>query len=105
METNKNQIRNTILWRLLFVCAFLCIGDFAIGQPSREPLFASPQINADNTVVFRFFAPLAKDVKLNVQFERANVPMAKDTSGVWSVKVGPVKPDMYPYHFVVEAFA
>jgi enterochelin esterase-like enzyme len=102
METNKNQIRNTIPWRLLFVCAFLCIGHFVISQPSREPLFASPQINSDNTVVFRFFSPSAKDVKLNVQFERANVPMAKDTSGVWSVTVGPVKPDMYPYHFVAD---
>jgi Putative esterase/Carbohydrate-binding module 48 (Isoamylase N-terminal domain) len=75
---------------------------FAIGQPSRELLFVSPQINSDNTVIFRYFAPSAKDVKLNVQFEKANVPMTKDTSGVWSVTLGPVKPDMYPYHFIAD---
>jgi enterochelin esterase family protein len=28
--------------------------------------------------------------------------MIKDTSGVWSVTVGPVKPDIYPYNFLVD---
>jgi hypothetical protein len=31
--------------------------------------------------------------------------MTKDSSGVWSVKVGPVKPDMYPYCFVVDGIS
>ena len=79
--------------------------DFAFSQPARVPQFVSPQVNTDNTVVFRLFAPSARDVKLNAQFERANVPMTKDTSGVWNVKVGPVKPDMYPYHFVVDGIS
>lgn len=100
METNRDHRCNTLLVRLLFVCVILCTANFAISQPFREPLFVSPQINSDNTVIFRYFAPSAKDVKLNAQFEKTNVPMVKDTSGVWSVTVGPVKPDMYPYHFV-----
>jgi enterochelin esterase family protein len=29
--------------------------------------------------------------------------MQKDTSGVWSVTVGPVKPDIYPYSFWVDS--
>lgn len=93
----KNDIR-----RSLFLLATVCMSAFAICQPPRVPQFVSPQVNNDNTVAFRFFAPSAKDVKLNVQFERANVPMTKDTAGVWSVTLGPVKPDMYPYHFVVD---
>ena len=28
--------------------------------------------------------------------------MTKDTSGIWSVTVGPVKPDIYPYSFKVD---
>ena len=28
--------------------------------------------------------------------------MTKDSLGVWSVKVGPVSPDMYPYNFIVD---
>lgn len=62
----------------------------------------SPEVNADNTVTFRFLAPKASDVKLSVQFERGQVPMTKDTSGLWTVKVGPAKPDMYPYCFIVD---
>ena len=86
----------------MLVTASLFMAGFAMSQPPRVAPFVSPQVNPDNSVVFRLLAPSAKEVKLNVQFEKANVPMTKDTSGVWSVKLGPVKPDMYPYHFVVD---
>jgi enterochelin esterase family protein len=62
----------------------------------------SPQVNPDKTVTFRFLAPLAKDVKLSAQFESGPVAMTKDTNGVWSVTRGPVKPDIYPYFFLVD---
>ncbi|XWW47429.1 esterase [Fibrella sp. USSR17] len=74
----------------------------ALAQPPGGPVVVSPQVNADNTVTFRLQAPAAKDVKLNAQFEKAPVAMTKDAQGVWSVTVGPVKPDMYPYSFVVD---
>ena len=93
---------NKGIMRLLLVSASLFMAGFAMSQPPRVAPFVSPQVNPDNSVVFRLLAPSAKEVKLNVQFEKANVPMTKDTSGVWSVKLGPVKPDMYPYHFVVD---
>ena len=28
--------------------------------------------------------------------------MTKDSVGIWSVTVGPVQPDIYPYSFVVD---
>jgi len=95
-------MKNFGIMRSLLVTASLFMAGFAISQPPRVAPFVSPQVNPDNSVVFRLLAPSAKEVKLNVQFEKANVPMTKDTSGVWSVKLGPVKPDMYPYHFVVD---
>jgi enterochelin esterase-like enzyme len=88
--------------RWLTVLAILCISNSVTGQPGRRPPAVSPQINPDRTVVFRFPAPAAKEVKLDAQFEKSPVPMAKDTAGVWSVVVGPVEPDLYPYHFVVD---
>ncbi len=90
------------LMRSLVLTAAIGLSGAAMGQPPRVPSFISPQVNTDNTVVFRLYAPLAKDVKLNTQFERGNKPMIKDTTGVWSVTLGPAKPDMYPYHFVVD---
>lgn len=101
VKQNACMKNSSIIRSLLFV-AVLCASGFVRSQPPRTPQFVSPQVNQDNTVAFRLYAPSAKEVKLNVQFERANVPMKKDSSGVWSVTLGPVKPDMYPYHFVVD---
>jgi hypothetical protein len=65
-------------------------------------LVLSPQVNPDKTVVFRYLAPSAKDVRLSTQFEKGPVAMKKDSKGIWSVTVGPVNPDIYPYNFIVD---
>jgi enterochelin esterase-like enzyme len=85
---------------LLPLLVLYCIS--VSGQPPRGPLARSPQINPDKTVVFRYSSPAAKDVKLSAQFEKGPVQMVKDASGTWSVTVGPVKPDIYPYNFIVD---
>ena len=90
---------------LLLVAAVLGLPCFAIAQPQRVPAFVSPQVNKDNTVIFKLFAPAAKDVKLSTQFHQGNAPMTKDSAGVWSVTLGPAKPDMYPYNFVVDGIS
>ncbi|NID12080.1 esterase [Fibrivirga algicola] len=94
---NQQLIRQ--IW-LVWAVFGLSVG--ALAQPPGGPVVVSPQVNADNTVTFRLQAPAAKEVKLNAQFEKAPVAMTKDAQGVWSVTVGPVKPDMYPYSFVVD---
>lgn len=71
-------------------------------QPARGPIVVSPQVNTDNTIVFRYLAPQAKDVKLSGQFLKEPVAMTSDSLGVWSVTVGPVNPDIYPYSFKVD---
>ncbi|OLY95033.1 enterochelin esterase [Cnuella takakiae] len=83
----------------------LCCTTVAMAQAARVPQFSSPEVKADNTVAFKLYAPAAKEVKLSAQFEKAAVPMTRDSAGVWSVTVGPVKPDMYPYNFVVDGMA
>lgn len=80
----------------------LCLSSIAQSQPPRGQLVVSPQINTDKTVTFRYVSASAKDVKLSAQFEKAPLQMTKDASGVWSVTVGPVKPDIYPYNFIVD---
>ena len=71
-------------------------------QPPRGPIVVSPQVNPDKTLVFRYLAPLASEVKLSGQFLKEPVNMQKDSSGIWSVTVGPIKPDIYPYNFNVD---
>jgi len=93
---------NKLLSRFMLSLGILGISIASIGQPPRGPLVISPQVNADNTVTFRYLAPSAKKVLLGgSQFGADQVPMTKDSIGIWSVTVGPVKPDVYPYSFAV----
>ncbi|ADB37464.1 esterase [Spirosoma linguale] len=94
-----------LLHRIWFFWAAFGLYTGALAQPPGGPVVVSPQVNPDNTVTFRLQAPTAKDVKLNAQFEKAPVAMTKDAQGVWSATVGPVKPDMYPYSFIVDGIS
>lgn len=88
---------------LLCTWMMLCIFSFAKSQPPRGPLVISPQVLPDKKVTFRYLAPSAKEVKLGgSQFGAAQVPMVKDSVGIWSITVGPVRPDIYPYSFTVD---
>ena len=79
------------------------ISGIAFSQPPRGPFVVSPQVLPDKKVTFRYLAPSAKEVKLGgSQFGANQVPMIKDSSGIWSVTVGPVRPDIYPYSFTVD---
>src|SRR5215213_6610812 len=71
-------------------------------SPNAPPAFESIEVHKDNSVTFRYYARNAKEVKINTQLAPGVQPMTKDANGVWSVTLGPVKPDIYPYHFVVD---
>ena len=69
----------------------------------------SPDVHDDGTVTFRLRAPAAKDVQLAgvavltaLKKSGQGVPFAKGDDGVWSLTVGPLKPDMYAYHLLVD---
>lgn len=96
-------MRNTTVLWLLFTWANLCLSAFVMAQPPRGPFVVSPQVLPDKKVTFRYLAPSAKEVRLaGGQFGASNVPMIKDSIGIWSVTVGPVRPDIYPYNFIVD---
>lgn len=71
-------------------------------QPSRAPQLQSPVVHSDGTVTFSVRAPNAQKVELSGQFQRGNQPMTRDTNGVWSITVGPIEPNLYPYNFVID---
>ncbi len=78
-------------------------GKSSQAQPPRGPFVISPQVSADRSVTFRYLAPSAREVKLGgSQFGASQLPMQKDTLGIWSITVGPLKPDIYPYSFTVD---
>jgi enterochelin esterase-like enzyme len=85
---------------LYIICAWLA-SIASVAQ--RPPSIASPQVHADNSVTFKYYSRTAQKVFLSGEFLTARQEMTKDTSGVWSITVGPIKPDIYPYSFFVDS--
>lgn len=97
------QMTTTFIRRFVLATGIICCVCSVIAQPPRGPFVISPQVHADKKVTFRYLAPSAKEVKLGgSQFGAAQLPMTKDSIGIWSITVGPIKPDIYPYSFTVD---
>ncbi len=79
------------------------LGSSLAGMAQRPPAISSPDVHPDHRVTFRYFSRNAKKVTLNGEFLAAPVAMTRDTAGIWSVTVPPVKPDVYPYSFSVDS--
>jgi enterochelin esterase-like enzyme len=64
----------------------------------------SPELLPDNRVIFRVAATNAHQVGVFVDWMKtgAREAMTKDSSGVWNVTLGPVKPGIYIYNFIID---
>ena len=62
---------------------------------------AQPRTNDDGTVTFQYKNDSAKTVLVDVQFA-GRKEMTRGADGLWTVTLGPVAPDMYPYCYVVD---
>src|SRR6187402_1970005 len=92
-----------IFLALLFISVFCC-SDYSMAQPNLNapPVFQSTEVHKDNTVTLRFYAPKATEVRVSTQMVKGTPALTKGANGVWETTIGPVKPDLYPYCFVVD---
>jgi enterochelin esterase family protein len=88
--------------RTYYIAGIVLLISYSL-HAQRPPLLHSPEVHADNTITFRYYSKNAQNVSVSGEFLSAAKPMQKDTSGVWTVTVGPVKPDIYPYSFRVDS--
>lgn len=65
----------------------------------------SPRVTPKGEVTFRLNAPQAKHVELSAQFLKGNKPLQKDSSGIWTLTLDQITPDIYPYNFIVDGTA
>lgn len=84
---------------LLFI---LSLSSACLGQSFRLNPIISPEVHPDRRVTFRFNAPNAKKVELSGQFQSVNRELHQREDGIWTITVGPIEPDLYPYNFVVD---
>ncbi len=68
--------------------------------PRSAPVF-SPEVHADGSVTFRFRAPNAKEVKVDLEGAEA-LALQRDDQGVWSGTTATMHPDYYGYSFFVD---
>jgi enterochelin esterase-like enzyme len=104
--TNMNaKTLGTIVSSLCLVMAVNVNAQRSSTPRPQIPQIESPVVHSDRTVTFNFRAPNAKQVELSGQFLKGNQPLKADMSSglwTWTVTVGPVEPNLYPYCFVVD---
>jgi len=71
------------------------------GAPAQVPPAVDSPSVVDGKVTFRLRAPAARTVTVSGDFG-PDLPLVRDAAGVWSVTVGPLKPDEYNYNFAVD---
>lgn len=89
--------------KLTYLFCMLMLSFCVHAQPNNTRL-NSPEIQSDNSVIFRIKAPAASDVKVVGTWLRDFKPVAmiKNDSNVYELKVGPLASDMYEYRFIVD---
>ena len=92
--------------RILILALSLLIAQIAPAQQAlsfRAPV-VSPEINADNTVIFRYRNTKAVSVKISGDFlpDRTVADMVEGKDGVWTYTTAPLEGELYLYNFIVD---
>lgn len=94
---------NRIIIGLVFLMSIVYAT--ASSAQQRANTVVSPEIGADNSVIFRIKAPNAKSVRLIgtwLKDLRNTIELTRGDSSVFETKVGPLPADMYEYRFIVD---
>ena len=71
----------------------------------------SPEVNDDHTIIFRVKAPNVQTVALTggpmllALKSKDPIPFTKGADSTWTLKVGPVKPNIYVYRLLIDGVA
>src|SRR5882724_8048242 len=91
---NSRRIARRIFFFLIVPVAWVFAQD---GHP-----IVSPEVSANGQVTFRFRAPNAKAVSVDLEGLAHHLPMQVDDQGIWSVTSDPLEPDYYGYSFLAD---
>jgi len=106
-------IKATLSVALCFIGFLLVVSQETTrpAAPSPRPVFrmpsiiVSPEMLQDNKVTFRLLAPQATHVVVTGEWMPGfgtNENLIKNDTGLWTITVGPLKPELYGYAFVVD---
>jgi enterochelin esterase family protein len=98
----------SIFYRFFLPCLLVFPAVHTIAQD--RPVFrmpraiVSPELLPDNKVTFRLYAKDAQSVAVSGDWMPgfgASEPLVKNDTGMWSVTLGPLSPELYTYGFIV----
>ncbi len=89
-------------FKFVSILSIIVLSSICYGQTFRLNPIISPEVHPDKRVTFRFHAPDAQKVELSGQFQNVNRQLHQREDGIWTITVGPIEPDLYPYNFVVD---
>jgi enterochelin esterase family protein len=98
MFSTSQKVIITVFTAVLLLCIV------RIETHAQQNPLVSPEIHTDNSVTFRIYAPKAEEVQLRGTWMGFNesLPLTKGDSGVWTVTIDPLAPELYGYGFVVD---
>jgi len=99
----RNRIIST--FALLATLGLLSVSIIAQEAPWFRQRVVSPEIHDDLSVTFRIFAPDAEQVTVSggwMDRWGARGNMVRNDTGLWSLKTGPLEPEIYTYSFSVD---
>jgi enterochelin esterase-like enzyme len=100
-----------MLKRFAVFAGLLLCAQFAIVQAAPQGAASpvapprSPEVGPDGRVTFRIQLPNVSAVSISGTYPIGTVPMTRNAQGVWSVTVGPLKPEIYDYSFTADGAA
>lgn len=101
-RTNGNFLKSLLL------AALVAIGTISLSAQEigwMRNRIVSPELHPDRTATFRIFAPSADEIRVSGNWMDgwgASESMVKNDTGLWSLTVGPLEPEIYTYSFNVD---
>ena len=92
-------MKKTLAILFMCVCAMTAFAQQALGPGTG---IVSPEINADNTVTFRYQNPKAVIVRLSGDFLPQRFVDMEEKDGVWTYTTEPLEGELYSYYFMVD---
>jgi len=90
----------------IWLLAFAFVLGIQAQRPAapRVPRVVSPEVYADNKVTFRLYSNEATSVTLSGDWmaDGVNQALIKNDTGLWTITIGPLKPEFYNYYYTVD---
>jgi len=73
-----------------------------IAARAQQTALNSHEVNPDQSLTIRYYAPTATEVAVSLDYDLRTVPLKKDASGVWSLTTGPLQSAVHTYGLRVD---